>query len=35
MNDKLSELNFDQIEIGASKEFKISITKLFITITAI
>ena len=30
MNDKLSELNFDQIEIGDSKEFKISITNSMI-----
>ena len=30
MNDKLSELNFDQIEIGTCKEFKISITNLMI-----
>jgi len=27
MNEKLSELNFDQIDIGYSKEFKITITK--------
>ena len=27
MNEKLSELNFDQIDIGDSKEFKITITK--------
>ena len=26
MNDKLSELNFDEIEIGNSREFKITIT---------
>ena len=30
MNDKLSELNFDQIEIGDSKQFKISITNSMI-----
>ena len=30
MNDKLSELNFDQIEIGDSKQFKISITNSYI-----
>jgi acyl dehydratase len=26
MNEKISELNFDQIEIGTSKEFQITIT---------